>query len=368
MATLVSIAAEVEASISGGDPARRIEALRKITTLFLDQAPQLGQGHVALFDEVIARLSRAIEFRARVELAERLADLPNGPPQTVRELAFDDAIAVAGPVIERSPVISEDDLVAIAAGKSQDHLFALSRRSGLTERVTDVLVDRGDDRVVRAVAENDRARFSDQGFASLVEKARADEDLQRLLQSRADLPPDYSAVLVVIAGAQARRALHRAPTAQPAAAIEAVVEQVSGGLASADIARSLSRSDAPIRASLRPDQFSEEGVTALVREGRIEDALVAMASLAKVPFETVTNAYHAASYDPLLFLVRSLRFGWGTFKLLLTAKAGRTLPDKVLRSAFDSYQKLSVQTAQRVVQFTAVRDRAGRDRTAGTKA
>jgi hypothetical protein len=72
----------------------------------------------------------------------------------------------------------------------------------------------------------------------------------------------------------------------------------------------------------------------------------------------VVKAFHAAHYDPLLFIVRSLRFSWGTFKLLLAAKAGRQPPPDVMRNAFDSFQQLTVQTAQRVVRFTAVRDRA----------
>jgi hypothetical protein len=57
----------------------------------------------------------------------------------------------------------------------------------------------------------------------------------------------------------------------------------------------------------------------------------------------------------MLFIVRSLRFGWITFKMLLTCKAGREPPEGVLKNAFDAYQHLSVQTATRVVRFTAVR-------------
>jgi hypothetical protein len=70
----------------------------------------------------------------------------------------------------------------------------------------------------------------------------------------------------------------------------------------------------------------------------------------------VARAYHAPEYDPLLFIVRSLGFGWIVFKLFLTKKAGRQPPYDVMRSAFDSFQQLSVSTAQRVVRFTAARE------------
>jgi hypothetical protein len=77
-----------------------------------------------------------------------------------------------------------------------------------------------------------------------------------------------------------------------------------------------------------------------------------------MPVEMVARAYRQTHYDPLLFIVRSVRFGWGTFKLLLAHKAGRQPPADMLKSAFEAFQQLSVQTAQRVVRFTAARERA----------
>ena len=57
-------------------------------------------------------------------------------------------------MLEGSPRLSETELIEIAQQKSQAHLLALSRRSSLTERVTDILVERGDETVVRSVASN----------------------------------------------------------------------------------------------------------------------------------------------------------------------------------------------------------------------
>jgi hypothetical protein len=88
----------------------------------------------------------------------------------------------------------------------------------------------------------------------------------------------------------------------------------------------------------------------------VEDALAALARLADIPLAMVAKAYHAPEYDPLLFIVRSLGFGWIVFKLLLTKKAGRQPPYDVMRSAFDGFQQLPITTAQRVVRFTAARE------------
>ena len=53
MQPLKSVVSEVEDAISSGEDARRVDTLRRITTLFIEQSPQLNDEHVEVFDEVI---------------------------------------------------------------------------------------------------------------------------------------------------------------------------------------------------------------------------------------------------------------------------------------------------------------------------
>jgi uncharacterized protein (DUF2336 family) len=362
MSTLVSLVGDVEDAVASGDARRRTEALRRITSLFLQQAPHLKDAHVAVFDEVILRLARDLEFRARLELAEQLADIGNAPVGVVRELASDRDATIAGPMLERSPRLTEDDLVQIAGERGQEHLLALSRRSSLSERVTDILVDRGDTRVVRSVASNDGARFSSHGFEQLMDRARGDATLQAALRRRADLPPETLATLVTLAGEKVRETLQAEIGPGAEAAIKAAVAEAAADVAVRsiegqlyiDYAGALER----VQELARRGNLSEETVTQLLRDRKIEDALAAMALIGRLPIDVVARAYHSANYDPLLFIVRSLRFGWATLKLFLTEKAGRPPPESVMKSAIESFQQLSVPTAKRVVHFTIVRERA----------
>ncbi|MGE5164210.1 MAG: DUF2336 domain-containing protein [Sphingobacteriales bacterium] len=100
---------------------------------------------------MLRRLAADIEVKARAKLAHRLAEMKNAPPVLIRSLAFDDAIEVAEPVLIHSERLTDDDLVENATTKSQDHLFAIAQRLKLSEKVADVLVERGDDRVVHKV-------------------------------------------------------------------------------------------------------------------------------------------------------------------------------------------------------------------------
>jgi uncharacterized protein (DUF2336 family) len=362
MSTWGSFVGEVEDAVASGDPIKRVDTLRRMTSLFVEQAPNLKEAHVTVFDEVILRLARDLEFKARVELSERLSHIGNAPLKVVRDLAFDSDIQVAGPVLERSSRLAEDDLVAIAHDRGQDHLFALSRRLTLSERVTDILVDRGDQRVVRSVADNEGARFSERGFGQLMRRAREDATLQEILKTRRDIPPRHLQDLIAIAREKVRETLRDEFKDTADEVFDAAVDEVASATVETmqpnTILNDFEAATATVRQKARSGGLVEDDVADWIRAGQMEEAIAAMAHLAAVPVEMVARAYHAAHYDPLLFIVRSIKFGWGTFKLLLTAKAGRQPSSDVIKSAFDSFQQLSVQTAQRVVRFTAVREQA----------
>jgi uncharacterized protein (DUF2336 family) len=362
MNTWGSFVGEVEGAIASGDPIKRVDTLRRMTSLFVEQAPKLKEAHVTVFDEVILRLARDLEFKARVELSERLADVGNAPRKVVRDLAFHADIQVAGPILERSSRLDDDDLVAIAHDRGQDHLFALSRRSTLSERVTDILVDRGDQRVVRSVADNEGARFSERGFSNLMTRAREDATLQNILTSRRDIPPKQMQELVTIAREKVRETLREEFSGAADGVFDSAVNDVAATAAETlqpnVLVNDFDAATAAVRQKARLGGLVEDDVVDWIRAGKMEEVIAAMAHLAGIPPEMVARAYHAAHYDPLLFIVRSIKFGWGTFKLLLTAKAGRQPSSDVIKSAFDSFQQLSVQTAQRVVRFTAVREQA----------
>jgi uncharacterized protein (DUF2336 family) len=127
MSSLVSFVMEVEDAVASTDPARRVETLRRLTGLFIDQEATLPEGAVEVFDEVILRLSRDLEQRARMDLSETFSTLDRAPRKVVRSLAFDLDAAIARPVLERSSRLDEDDLVMIARARGQDHLLAISR-------------------------------------------------------------------------------------------------------------------------------------------------------------------------------------------------------------------------------------------------
>src|SRR5437867_368165 len=149
-----SLIDELEGAMCAGDPRRRLEIHRRISDLFMAGSRTYSDQQLVMFDDVLVRLSAEIEARARAKLSRLLANADKAFPKLIRSLAFDDAIEVAAPVLSQSPQLSDEDLVENASTKSQDHLLAIAQRLRISELVTDVLVDRGDRRVLRSVAGN----------------------------------------------------------------------------------------------------------------------------------------------------------------------------------------------------------------------
>src|SRR5258707_15647637 len=183
-----SIIAELEDAVTGCSSARRVETLRQVTDLFLNDGERLNDDQVKVFDDVLCLLIARVETRARAELSKRLAPLDYAPFEVIQYLAWDDEIAVASDVLTHSNRLSPEALVEIASIKGQDHLLAISARDNLPEAVTDVIVARGETKVIRRLAKNATARFSDAGYSGMDAHSEGDHELVEILGLRLDLP------------------------------------------------------------------------------------------------------------------------------------------------------------------------------------
>src|SRR6266566_626731 len=111
MAIPKTLVDELEESIAYKDIGKRADVLKRVADLFLFNSEQLSDEHLALFDEVMVKLATEVDVAARAAFGERVADMHLAPAGLLRQLACDDAIEVAGPVLRRSGAIPEEVLV-----------------------------------------------------------------------------------------------------------------------------------------------------------------------------------------------------------------------------------------------------------------
>jgi uncharacterized protein (DUF2336 family) len=344
--------------IRNGTPERRAQTLERITTLFLSGASAFNEDHVDLFDDVLGRLIDEIESKARAELSNRLAPVSNAPAQVVRRLAKDDDIAVAGPVLQQSSRLAETDLVDIAKTKSQAHLLAISGRAGIAEPVTDVLVRRGDQSVMRSVADNRGARLSTDSFSELVRKAEQDSVLAEKVGMRPDIPPQMIRELVLRATAVVQHRLLASVRPETRSEIQDVLAKISDEVGTRPAPRDYTAALRKIDALHREGRLNEAQLVGFAQTGEYEDTVAALAKLCAVPVEIVDRLMTGDRPDPILVLCRSADWGWLTAKAIIMARSGKAVSSQGLDTAYTNFERLSPATAQRVMRFWQTKPQA----------
>ena len=348
-----SLLDELVSPVASATTKHRLRIIDRVTDLFAAGSRSYSHEQIALFDDVLRRLSADIEVKARAKLAHRLGGMESAPPKLIRLLAFDDAIEVAEPVLVNSQQLNDDDLVENATTKSQDHLFAIAQRLKLSEVVTDVLVERGDERVVHRVVKNKGARFSLAGYGQLTNRARYDRKLTLALGERSDLPRQYFLKLLEAASATVRARLEAA-NPEAAAAIRDSVDDVATTMQrevrKTSRAHALAVREAKRRFNVRP--ITEASVHGPAHAQDFDKTVVALARLGIFSVDLVERALLDEGEDMLLLLAKAAGCSWTTAReLLLMYAANRSLkPDDITR-AFERYKKLSEPTARNIVGF-----------------
>jgi len=195
MAETVSQLSELENLLRHLPAAKRAALLKPITDLFVENAARYRPAQINLFDRLLNQLINGAEKESVAAFSRRLAPIARAPVTIVSRLALDDEITVAEPVLVRSPCIEDSVLIDIARTKSQTHLLAIACRPHLAQEIVDLLIARGDEVVVRYVANNQGARISETAAAALVERAKNDDPLAILIGKRRDFPPHLLAML-----------------------------------------------------------------------------------------------------------------------------------------------------------------------------
>jgi uncharacterized protein (DUF2336 family) len=175
----------------------REEIYLAVTSLYRIQGPRLNARERQLMHDIVSRLTSDVEMAVRIGLAERLADDPTAPIELIALLA-DDAIEVARPVILRSPVLSDEDLLRLLAEADPDRQEIVAARPHIGETVTDALAKSDAESVLAALLRNVTAKISPVAFEILVEKARTLTSIHEPLAHRADLPLSTAEKLAIL--------------------------------------------------------------------------------------------------------------------------------------------------------------------------
>jgi uncharacterized protein (DUF2336 family) len=349
---------EINEAILQGSPESRARALWHTTDLLI--AGRYTEDQIWVFGEVIGRLADEIELAARAKLANLLAHSDNAPFNVVMILACDDAIDVAGPVLQHSRRLDAKTLVTNVRTKSQPHLLAISKRSSIPVAVTDELVTRGNREVVQSVASNKGACISDFGFLHMIKRSASDSILAEHLGLRKEIPRHMFQQLIAKASDDVRRKLEleRPDLVQ---AIQASVTDVTGKLHSKFGPASKSYFDAKrhVTAQHQYGNLNENSILEYARSHKMEEATVGISLLCSLPVDVVERALNDTNKEMTLILTKALNFEWETaMSLLFLGAKDRRISAHDLDDMREDFARLNTATSRSVLRFYQSRKNA----------
>ena len=164
---------QADVSLAGdGDADVRCHVAAKIAKVAPDLSDDERDKVGSFVVEILETLARDQLPKVRRILSEELKDATNVPAGVVETLARDGEVDVAGPVLENSPLLSDDLLIEIIDSKPiRGALAAIARRKGLGSDVSDAIVATDEEDAITALLSNSSAQIREEALDALVDRA-----------------------------------------------------------------------------------------------------------------------------------------------------------------------------------------------------
>lgn len=160
----------------------------------------------ALLNSIFMTLVVEAERDIRRRLSERLADADWAPSALINIMALDE-IEIARPIIARSPVLQDHDLIRLLVQATLEHQIEIARRPRLPGAVVEAIISRDEPAVLTALASNETAEISPDAMGRLVGRSREVVALRSPLAQHPKLSSDLAEQLYLLVGRALRDAL-----------------------------------------------------------------------------------------------------------------------------------------------------------------
>lgn len=194
MSSVADRAAELTALAHSREPEHRERLLLGLADLCAHEDAAASPPVQALLGDVFMTLVVEAEQDIRRRLAERIADAPWAPHALINVLALDD-IEIARPVIGKSPVLDDADLVRLLVEATLEHRIEVARRPNLSEQVCEAALKSEEPAVLAALARNGAAQLSAAQLEQLVLASKRLADLRAPLARHPRLTRELAGML-----------------------------------------------------------------------------------------------------------------------------------------------------------------------------
>jgi len=177
---------DIKVLVRHPDPSARAIAAQRICLSVRETS--LSDADRARAYKVLKYISDDVAAMVRRALAITLKNSPELPHDLAVKLINDlDNIAV--PVLENSPVLTDEDLIDVLKSRAAAKAMAIARRPSVSGSIVRAIIRFGDSEAVAGIAANDRVPLGEAAYSEILELAASDDLIQESLVKRKDLPP-----------------------------------------------------------------------------------------------------------------------------------------------------------------------------------
>ena len=305
--------------------------------------------NLVMCEDVLTHLIAYVEVEARRCISERLSHLDYAPRRVVKTLAIE-TIDVAKPVLTRSAVLEDEDLLMVTRVCGSQHLEAIAERPAISSFVTNELMRLGDIQVWERVARNNGAALEEKTLGFLVNRSKENARIQMSLIDRQDLPENTVAKLISEGGEAVRAHLHHSGRAHLVKHLEsaeaATAKRIREGsnLLGMDFETALNK----VLEEQRQIRLNWRHLMEAASRDDFPRTCAIFACLSDMKIEEVVHLLSRSEIDPAIVAFKALRLHRDLVATLLrTGPWQRILSTKTRIEALKTFDRLNPILAER---------------------
>ena len=350
-------------------PADRTELFSELSQIFIDSDKALASKERQLMSDVLGTLIHDIEMEIRQDLALRLANLPSAPRELAIMLANDE-IDVARPLLTKSGVLADPDLVEIIQQRTKEHRLAIALQKPLGEHVTDAILDQGEPDVIEELLNNQDALLSQRAMEYLVAESLEVARYQKPLLNRPDLPPKLAHRMFWWVSSVLRQHIVQKFKIDDKM-LASQVEQSAQQALSASSAPSVDELAKGLVDRLdQVDELNERFLIQALRGGNVTAFTASFAKLCRLDLRMARRVIFETGGEPLAVAAKSIgidRSNFATIFLLTRKSQEKVMPGDKLSSTLAFYDSLAREQAAGMLAYWRADNSAMPEHTAAMK-
>jgi uncharacterized protein (DUF2336 family) len=186
---------DVEALLADPAPARRAKVVQQLAVEISTERLSGPEWTLAL--DIMRTMAADAETIVRQAVATSLRNSKHLPHDVAVALANDD-IVVAQPILESSPVLTDDDLMSVLAEGNGTKQVAVAKRPEVSAALAAAVIDTGNAAAVTTLVGNEGANLNEDLFQRTIDRYSRFETVKAAMVHRNELPVTISERLVAL--------------------------------------------------------------------------------------------------------------------------------------------------------------------------